>query len=72
MKKILAMAALVFGILIAQFSQADAQDYYVGTYSYGKIFSRFYEVLRESYGRQPNSWVQTVFYQSLCWLGLCA
>ena len=48
MKKILAMAALVFGILIAQFSQADAQDYYVGTYSDGTrgyFMSETYEAL---------------------------
>ncbi|MBO4401919.1 MAG: hypothetical protein J5809_08760 [Selenomonadaceae bacterium] len=35
MKKFFAMAALVFGIFVAQISQANAQDYYVGTYSDG-------------------------------------
>ena len=35
MKKILAVAALVLGIFIAQISQAEAADVYVGTYSSG-------------------------------------
>ena len=35
MKKIFTVAALVLGIFIAQISQAEAQDYYVGTYSDG-------------------------------------
>ena len=35
MKKLFVTAALVFGILIAQVSQANAQDVYVGTYSSG-------------------------------------
>ena len=35
MKKFFAVAALVLGIFIAQISQAEAADVYVGTYSSG-------------------------------------
>ena len=57
MKKILAMAALVFGILIAQASQVDAAEIYMGTWEGG------WKAYLVDIGEFTSNAAETEFYQ---------